>query len=296
MTEKEAVEAFLPDGSSFTMGGFLFGRKCVSVIREIVRQRKKDLTYIDTAIAFEPPMLVAPGCVRKLQTGYLVMRTAGIKIDATVMHAIKEGTLEIEDYTQFQMAMGFMAASLNIPYMVTKSGLGTDIPKYNKTLKVINDPVENKPLILVPAIRPDVGFFSVQRADRRGNAQIFGELWADDVKSRACKHVVVITEELVSTEVIHKYPGNTLIPSYCVDAVVELPFNCHPWSSYGCYHIDWVCFLSYLVACGTRDGALKWVDEWIYGTKDHFEYCDKVGWKNLMRLAKMEKSINRLPE
>ena len=296
MTEKEAVETFLPDGSSFTMGGFAFSRKPISVLREMVRQRKKDLTYIDTAIAFEPPMLVAPGCIRKLQIGYLVMRTGGFKVDETVMLAVKEGSLEIEDYTQFHLAMGFLAASLDIPCMATRSSLGTDFLKYNKTIKVVNDPFENKPLLLVPALKPDVGFFSVQRADRRGNAQVFGDIWADDVKVRACKHLVVITEELVPPEVIYRYPTNTLIPSYCVDAVVELPFHCHSMSSYGCYHIDWPCLLSQMLAFQTRDGVLKWLDEWVYGTKDQFEYCDKVGWMNLMRLSKMEKSINRLPE
>ena len=264
--------------------------------REMIRQRKKDLTFIDTAVTLEPAMLVAAGCMRKLQIAYLIMRTGGVKIDETVLLAMKEGKIEIEDYTQFHLAMGFLAASLDIPCMATRSSLGADFLKYNKNLKLVNDPFENKPLILVPALRPDVGFFSVQRADRRGNAQAFGDLWADDVKSRACKHLVVITEELVPTEVIQKYPTNTLIPSYCVDAVVELPFHCHPMSSYGCYADDTPCFLGMTLSFRTNDGVLKYLDEWVYGTNDHFEYCDKVGWRNLMRLAKMEKSINRIPE
>ncbi|MDY6836043.1 MAG: CoA-transferase [Chloroflexota bacterium] len=302
MTEKEAVATFLHDGDSFTLGGALASRRCFSVAREMIRQKKRDLTFVDTAAGVETTMMVAGGCISKLRLGYFLMRTAGVKIDDTILRAMRDGVpnpLEVEDFTQYQLAMGFMAASMDIPYMVTKSGLGADYLKYNKTIKMANDPFENKPIIMVPAISPDVGFFCVQRADRRGNAQVFGDIWADDVKSRACKHVVIITEELVSTEVIQKYPANTLIPSYCVDAVVEVPFNCHPMSCYGCYggyFADYTSFIQFVLAFGTYEGALRWLDEWVYGTEDQFEYCEKVGWRNLMRLVKMERSINRLPE
>ena len=45
MTEKEAVETFLHDGDSFTMGGFFRSRRCFSVTREMIRQRKKDFLW-----------------------------------------------------------------------------------------------------------------------------------------------------------------------------------------------------------------------------------------------------------
>jgi glutaconate CoA-transferase subunit A len=227
------------------------------------------------------------------------MRTGGMAMDETVMLAIKEGIpnpIEIEDYSHYTMLARFMAGGMGIPYMPVRSSLGTDIPKYNNRIKIVNDPFENKPVLLAPAARTDVCFISAHRADRRGNAQIFGAQWPDDAMCRACEHLVVITEELVPPEVIQKYPTNTLMPCYSVDAVVELPFNCHPLACYGCYAQDTPCFLGLALSFRTRDGVLKWLDEWVYGTKDHFEYCDKVGWRNLMRLAKMEKSINRIPE
>ena len=174
MTEKEAVETFLKDGESFTLGGALSSRRCFSVAREIIRQRKKDLTFIDTAAGVETTMLVGGGCIRKLRLGYFIMRTAGIKVDSTILRAMKEGIpspLELEDYSQYHIAMGFLAASLDVPYLPTRSSLGTDFFKYNSVLRVENDPFENKPIVLVPAISPDVGFISVQRADRRGNAR-----------------------------------------------------------------------------------------------------------------------------
>jgi glutaconate CoA-transferase subunit A len=188
-----------------------------------------------------------------------------------------------------------MAGALNVPFMPCRSSFGTDIPKYNKDIKIINDPYENKPLLLIPAYKPDVSFIPVQRADRRGNGQIWGFKGTDFWKARAAKHVVLITEELVTTEKIYENPGLTVIPAYCTDAVVHLPFNCLPTSCFGCYQNDSLTFVSNLLQRQSREGALKWVDEWVYGLKDHFAYCDKIGWEKLDRLAKSEHKLNRIP-
>jgi glutaconate CoA-transferase, subunit A len=51
-----------------------------------------------------------------------------------------------------------------------------------------------------------------------------------------------------------------------------------------------------LLQLQTREGYLKWIDEWIYGTKDHLEWCDKVGWEIINRLAKSEHVYNRIPD
>jgi glutaconate CoA-transferase subunit A len=203
--------------------------------------------------------------------------------------------LKIVDWTNFEISLRLMAGALNVPFMPTRSSLGTDIPKYNKDIKVINDPYENKPLLLIPAYRPDVAFISVQRADRRGNGQIWGFKGTDFWKARAAKHVVLLTEELVPTEKIYENSALTVIPAYCTDAVVHLPFNCLPTGIYGCYLGDWIGFIALLLQRQSREGALKWIDEWIYGTKDHQEWCDKVGWEKIDRLVKSEHKLNRIP-
>jgi glutaconate CoA-transferase subunit A len=107
--------------------------------------------------------------------------------------------------------------------------------------------------------------------------------------------VVLLTEELVPTEKIFENPGLTTIPAYCTDAVVHLPFNCLPTGCYGHYIGDWIGFVALLLQRQSRDGALKWIDEWILGTKDNYEYCDKIGWEKINRLAKSEHKLNRIP-
>jgi len=320
MTEKEAVETFVHDGDSFCMGGFVMWRQPESVMREMVRQGKKNLSVIDESGDFEGiDLLVEMGMLDRIDIAYSMTRqVGGISGTPALERGIREGVprpveaggvlatpkdkvnsneppLKIVDWTNYQISLRLMAGAFNVPFMPCRSSLGTDIPKYNRDIKVINDPFENKPLVLIPAYRPDVAFISVQRADRRGNGQVWGFKGTDQWKARASKHVVLLTEELVPTEKIYENPGLTIVPAYCTDAVVHLPFNCLPSGCFGCYTGDGLSFVSLLLQRQTREGALKWVDDWVYGPKDHFWYCDKVGWEKIERLVKSEHKLNRIP-
>jgi len=320
MTEKEAVATFLHDGDSLCMGGFVMVRQPQSMMREVARQGRKNLSIIDESGDYEGiDSLVELGMLDRIDIAYSITRqVGGITGTPAIERGLKEGIprpieaggvlvtpkdkvksnvppLKIVDWTNYGIALRLMAGAFNVPFMPCRSSLGTDIPKYNKDIKVINDPFENKPLLLIPAYKPDVAFISVQKADRRGNGQIWGFKGTDYWKARAAKHVVLITEELVPTEKIYENPGLTVIPAYCTDAVVHLPFNCIPTGCYGSYGPDGLSFVANLLQRQTREGALKWVDEWIYGCKDHNAYCDKVGWEKLDRLAKSEHKLNKIP-
>ena len=320
MTEKEAVATFLHDGDSLCMGGFVMVRQPESIMREIARQGRKNLSLIDESGDYEGiDTLVELGMLDRIDIAYSMTRqVGGISGTPAIERGLKEGIprpieaggvmatpaekvktgatpLKIVDWTNYQIALRFIAGAYNVPFMPCRSTLGTDIPKFNKDMKVINDPFENKPLVLIPAYKPDVAFIPVHRADRRGNGQIWGFRGSDFWKARAAKHVVLITEELVPTEKIYENPGLTVVPAYCTDAVVHLPFNCVPTSCFGCYQTDGLSFVSNLLQRQSHEGALKFINDWIYSCKDHNEYCDKVGWEKLDRLAKSEHKLNRIP-
>ena len=320
MTEKEAIETFLHDGDSLCIGGFVMWRQPESILREIARQGKKNLSLIDESGDFEGiDLLVELGMLDRIDIAYSISRqVGGISGTPAIDRGIREGVprpieaggvlatpkdkiksdvppLKIVDWTNFEISLRFVAGALNVPFIPCRSSFGSDIPRYTREIKVINDPYENKPLLLIPAYKPDVAFISVQRADRRGNGQIWGFRGTDYWKARAARHVVLLTEELVTTKKICENPGLTVIPAYCTDAVVHVPFNCHPAGCYGCYTGDGLSFIPHLLERQNRDGALKWIDEWVYGCKNHFEYCDKIGWEKLDRLVKSEHKINRIP-
>jgi glutaconate CoA-transferase subunit A len=317
MTEKEAVSTFLKEGGCFTVGGFLANRESDCVFREIARQGIKHLQYIEESSTFSIDMLIGLGLIDRFDTAYIPHRQVGqmdglpclqrcfntgdprpVKMGGVLQtpdYTGNEKPMEIVDWSNFMVALRYVAGALNIPFMPCKSGFGTDLLKYNTELKVINDPFENKPLVLVPAIKPDVAFITVQRADRKGNGQVFGYKGTDEWKARAAKHVVLYAEELVSSDKIKQHPSHTLIPSYCTDAVVVQPYSSHPFSTFGVHGGDGIQTLNTIVPHQTKEGFEAWMKEWVFGVKDHFEYCEKIGWEKLEQISKTEKKNNVLP-
>ena len=179
MTEKEAVETFLHDGDSLCLGGFVMWRQPESVLREIARQGKKNLSLIDESGDFEGiDLLVELGMLDRIDIAYCISRqVGGISGTPAIDRSIREGVprpieaggvlvtpkdklksdvppLKIVDWTNFTISLRFVAGALNVPFIPCHSSFGSDIPRYTREIKVINDPYENKPLLLIPATSP----------------------------------------------------------------------------------------------------------------------------------------------
>jgi glutaconate CoA-transferase subunit A len=293
-TLKEAIGKFVKDGCSVTFGGFC-GRNSEAATHEIVRQRKRNLTVIDDSPTDQLDILIGAGCVKVVEIAWVSVSifARALNFRRSVENAIPRG-IKVEDYSNYAIGLRFLAGALGIPFMPTKSLLGSDIPRYNDRIKIIEDPFEGKSIALVPAATPDVAIIHVQRADSEGNAQIWGHLANDENKARAAKHTIVTCEEIISTDRIMKIPNMTIIPSYCVDAVAEVPYGSHPWSCYGYYCHDIVFHREYAKQNETYEGFLKWLDRWILSCDSHGDYCRKVGMKRLKELTEMERKLNTI--
>ena len=318
MTEQEAVSTFVKDGTSFTVGGFLINRESDCVFREIARQGQKHLKFIEESATPGIDLLIGADQVDRFDMAYIAHRQLGgvlaypnlnrCLLDgnprpanlggvmSTPDYKGNEQPLEIVDWTNFQVALRLVAGALNVPFMPNRSSFGTDIPKYNKEIKLINDPYTNQPVHLIPRYDLDVAFITVQKADRRGNGQVWGFTGTDAWKARAAKHVVLFAEKIVSTEEIYRHPAHTIIPAYCTDAVVYLPFSSLPFPVFGCYASDGFISMSCIMSSVTRDGWKAWMDNWVYGCKDNNEFCGKIGWEVLERAIKSEHVLNRIPD
>lgn len=295
MTLQEAIKKYVHSGCSITFGGFI-GRDCVAAAHEIIRQGIRDLTVIDDSKTDVMDLLVGAGCVKRWEGAYLGYGAIGLA--PNIRRSVEKGVplkIELEDWSNAGISMRFLAGSLNVPFMVTRSMLGTDIVKYNQRVKVIDDPYGGEPVALVPAARPDVAIIHVQRADVMGNAQVWGFTGNDENKARAARHTIITCEEIVSTDEIRRRGNLTLIPFYCVDAVVQVPFGCHPQSCYGYYAYDVLFCGDYHEAAKDRDKFLQWLDHYVFGAEDHLAYCAKVGWDRLQKLMGLERRFNRIP-
>ena len=161
----------------------------------------------------------------------------------------------------------------------------TDLEKNNPNIRRVKDPYTGRDVITVPPLHPDVGIIHVQRADKNGNAQVWGILGEQKEAAFASKDVIITAEEIVDEEIIRSDPNRTLIPELIVKAVCHVPHCAHPSYTQGYYDRDNVFYLNWDKISEDRAAVKAWLDEWVYGVKDADEYWQKLGPETHARLA-----------
>jgi len=274
----EAVERYVPDGASVVMGAALESLIPFAAGHEIVRQGKRDLTLIGPISDMLFDQLIGAGCVRKVIAAWVGNVSAGLAHN--YRRAVEDGVpqpIEIEDHSNFTIGLALLAASLGAPYIPTRTVLGTDILKTNPTLHVAASPLDGSPVVLVPALQPDVTILQVQRCDPDGNAHAWGNLGISEEAALASRTVILVAEEIVEREMILGDPNRVLVPGFKVAAVVHEPGGAHPSPVQGYYNRDHEAYHEYHGATRTREGFEDWLAEWVLGVPDRAGYLARLG-------------------
>src|SRR2546430_1879203 len=145
--------------------------------------------------------------------------------------------------------------------------------------------------LLLRALNLDVSFVHVQVADYDGNSQIHGARWENEEQAKAGRRVIVITEELVPTEYIQRFPEKTIIPAHRVEAVIHQPFGAHPTAVFQCYDFDADHLRLYVDHVKRVERVPEYLKTYVLGTKDHWEYLDKVGGLRRMNELKADRAL-----
>lgn len=252
MSAAEAVARYVGQGAVLGMGGQNIGRCPMALTHEIIRQRIANLTVVGCNLSISMDQLVGAGLVRRCECG-----TGNLERFGTTFcwrRGIEAGTLEIEDYSHLAMVSRFLAGEMGIPFMPTRSLLGSDLleqrsgaapsaetakePGSPKVFVTENPWNPSERVVLVRALQPDVSIVHVQRADPIGNVIIEGFATHEPEMLRASHHVIVSCEELIPTDEIRAHPARTTVPFMHIDAVVVQPYGAYPTSVYGYYDYD----------------------------------------------------------
>ena len=275
---KEAVSRFIEDGDSIGMGAALEAAIPFAVGHEIIRQKKKDLTLIGPISDMLFDQIIGSGCVKKVIAAWVGNVIMGVGYN--MRRAIEEGIprkIEIGDYTNFTISLALHAGALGIPFVPTRSLLGTGMMSEAQPFKEMECPYTREKLALVPALKPDVAVVQAQRADEEGNTHFWGGSGVTKEAALAARKVLVVVEEIVSKKVIRRDPNRTLIPGFLVRAVIQEPWGAHPSPIQGYYNRDHEKYMSYHRESKEREGYLKWLEKWVLGVKNREEYLSLLG-------------------
>ncbi|SLM28205.1 GctA [Desulfamplus magnetovallimortis] len=298
-----AVKTYIKDGCHISIGGFTINRNPMAAVYEIIRQRVKNIHLYAHSNGQGVDELIGGGSISNLEIAY----GGSGKFAATCIRfrkAVQENLVTVEDYTNYQMTLRFLAGSMGIPFLPTRSSLGTDIinkwgfshkmrgdsPKLpDSKLVEMDNPFKGwcdvEKVVLVPAINPDVTIIHVQQADRRGNCRIQGLTFADVEQAKSAEHVIVTCEELCDNEVLKRDSHQNQIPFIHIDAVVHLPYGAYPTACYKYYDYDPRYLKDYAEKAKDDISYGKYLDSMIYGCPDHAELIKKIGQEQMSRIS-----------
>lgn len=278
LTSFEDAIAQIPDGAKIAIGGSLIRKNPMALIREIVRQKKKDLTLYSWSSGMDYDMLIGAGCVKEAWSSYCGLFQLGLAYN--FRRAVEQGDIRFVDLSETCCKDKFRAAAFGNSFCISKTPLHTDILR-NPEFKSIECPFTGEKYVAMEAFKADYAIIHAHRADKYGNVQFdtirMMDNEMDPIIAKSAKKCIVSVEEIVPEEEIIKTPTQTLLPKLFVDSVVYAPFGAHPTSCDTRYDYDKE-HGEYYVACSkTPEGFRKYLDEYVYGTRNEAEYLEKVG-------------------
>src|SRR6202035_5062383 len=160
--------------------------------RALIRRgvRKLHLVALPTS-SLQADLLIGAGCVAVLETSAVSLGEFGAAPRFTA--AITAGAIRIKDATCPALHAAFQAAEKGVPFMPLRGIIGSDLLVHRPDWKVIDNPFgEDDPIVLLPAIKPDVALFHAPLADREGNVWVGRDRELAMMAHAAVKTVVTV--------------------------------------------------------------------------------------------------------
>ncbi|MBI3949782.1 MAG: hypothetical protein HY314_04940 [Acidobacteria bacterium] len=265
------------DGSQVAVGGLSYFNAPMALVRELIRQRKRDLTLITAAISsFQADLLIGAGCVRRLISPYVAFEELGLA--PNFRRAVEKGEVELVEIGEAFLAFALKAAASGSPfYALPRSLAAADTARISNHYRIATDPFTGQEVLCVPALRPDWAILHAQQSDPFGNVRYLGSPFMDPLLARASRHVIISCDELISNETIRSDPWATAIPAMMVDRVVPIHGAAHPTASEPLYGVDREHFKLYIGASKTTEGLADYLHQFVISASDPEEYLAKVG-------------------
>jgi len=274
-TMQRAVRA-VDDGDEVYVGGFGFAQP-FAASHELIRQGRSDLHVVRSSGGFSSTSSSAPGACRGRRSPtagtasarHPPARSGGQSKTACWTRSTWRNTGWVRWHCACSPAPG------RLPFVpadpVESTGQFDHRQSDEKFTKLS---YEGEDHYVCPPLAPDVSIVHVARADERGNAQLTGA--RADIKhgAMAADRLVVTAEVIVPSSEIQRAPEHTIVPVVLVYHVLEVPGGAHPSGVHGRYSQDVDYLEHYGKETATREGFEAFLDNWVYGPADRWDYLE----------------------
>jgi acyl CoA:acetate/3-ketoacid CoA transferase alpha subunit/acyl CoA:acetate/3-ketoacid CoA transferase beta subunit len=298
----EAVQRYVKPGMKVHLAAGIGGPS--AAICEMIRQfwrKDPEFTLIQSTVTGHALNLVHARLAKKLICSVCANISASGRPSKVIQAAYESKQIELENWTLNSLQQRLMAGALGVPFMPTRSVIGTSIAEDNEaSFKTMDDPFGSGTKVgLASALMPDISIIHGCVADAEGNTILCAPYGEDLWGPLASKGGAIVTvEKIVPADIIRRYAALVKIPSYVVVAVALAPMGLHPFSfanpgigDIEPYEKD-VDFLDILYEASASEHALdEWLKEWILHCEDHAQYLAKLG---VGRIAELKERAVRV--
>lgn len=247
----------------------------MEVVRGLIRRNARNLRLLGVPqLGLSAELLIGAGCVAEIETSAVSLGEAGLAPRFT--EAVEKGEIVMRDATCPVIHTALQASEKGVPFMPLRGVLGSDLLKERKDWLVVDSPIKSKgksgtdPILLVPAIAPDVALFHARWADEAGNVWI-GRRRELATIAHASKSTFVTYEELRSGDMLEDEvlaPG--VLSAAYVTATAQARRGAWPLGVPEVYDIDDAHLMRYARAAKTREGFQRYLDEFVCTPRKSF--------------------------
>jgi glutaconate CoA-transferase subunit A len=271
---REAISGLVPDGSTVAMEGFTHLIPFAAG-HEVIRQRKSDLTLVRMTPDVIYDQIIGMGCATGLVFSW------GGNPGVGSLHRLRDAVenqypapLRLEEHSHAGMATRYSAGAAGLPFGILKGYVGTDLTAHTNVAPLAS-PFDGEEVMAIPALNPDVAVIHAQQADRKGNVGLWGITGVQREVALASDRVVVTVEEVVD-ELELRGPNHAVLPTWTIDAVVEVPRGSHPSYSMGYTVRDNAFYTRWDAISRDRDLFARWMEEFVTAADDFETYLSAL--------------------
>jgi glutaconate CoA-transferase, subunit A len=236
----------------------------MAATRALIRRGVKRLHLVALPTStLQADLLLGAGCVETLETSAVSLGEFGPAPRFSA--AILSGAIRMLDATCPALHAQFQAAEKGVPFMPLRGLIGSDVLAHRSDWKVIDNPFgADDPIVLLPALKPDVALFHAPLADRAGNVFI-GTQRELIVMAHAAQKTVVTVERIHEGDLLRDplLAAGTL-PGFYVETVAVEPRGAWPLPLPDRYPIDAAHVAEYARLAATADGFEDYLKRYVY--------------------------------
>jgi glutaconate CoA-transferase, subunit A len=259
--------AIIPDGAMVVVPPE-YGGVAMAATRALIRRGIKGLHLVTLpASSLQADMLIGAGAVATIETSAVSLGEFGPA--PRFGAAVTAGTVRVMDATCPAIHAALQAAEKGVPFMPLRGLIGSDLIAHRPDWRVIDNPfaAAGDPIVLLPAIRPDVALFHAPMADRAGNVWI-GRRRELATMAHAAAKTIVTVERIHDGDLLANEASTAgVLPALYVEAIAVAPQGAWPLPLAGEYKRDEAHLAEYAALAATADGFQRYLERYVFTRK-----------------------------